>query len=43
MATIRLVPSTIYNAAGTNYLTITNQDRMFTNTDSDTYGTIQKY
>lgn len=40
MATIRLVPSTIYNAAGTNYLTITNADRAYTNTDSTTYATV---
>lgn len=40
MATIRLIPSTLYNAAGTTYLTVANQDRMMTNTDSDTYGTV---
>ena len=39
MATIRLVPSSLNNAAGTNYITIANQDNMFTNTDSTTYGT----
>lgn len=38
MATIRLVPSTLYNAAS-SYVTVTNQSNMFTNTDSDTYGT----
>ena len=41
MATIRLVPSTINNAAGTNYLTITNADNAYTNTDSTTYATVQ--
>lgn len=39
MATIRLVPSTLYNAAGTDYLTITNEANMKTNTDSTNYGT----
>lgn len=41
MATMRLVPSTIYNAAGTNYLTISNADNAYTNTDSTNYATIQ--
>ena len=41
MATIRLVPSTIYNAAGTNYITISDADNAYTNTDSTTYATIQ--
>ena len=41
MATIRLVPSTINNAAGTNYLTITNANNAYANTDSTTYATIQ--
>ena len=40
MPTIRLVPSTLNNAAGTTYLTVTDQDNMFTNTDSTTYGTV---
>ena len=40
MATARLIPSTLYNAAGTTYLTVTNEDNMFTNTDSTTYGTV---
>ena len=40
MATIRLVPSTIYNAAS-SYLTITNQANAYTDTDSTTYATIQ--
>lgn len=39
MATIRLVPST-YATSGTNYLTVTNKDNMYTNTDSTTYATI---
>lgn len=37
---MRLIPSTLYNAAGTTYLTVTNQDNMMTNTDSTTYGTV---
>lgn len=41
MATARLVPSTIYNAAGTNYLTISDADNAYTNTDSATYATVQ--
>lgn len=41
MPTIRLVPSTIYNAAGTSYLSVTNADNAYTNTDSNTYATIQ--
>ena len=40
MATIRLVPSTLYNAAGTSYLTVSDENNMFTNTDSATYGTV---
>lgn len=40
MATIRLTPTTLYNAAGTSYLTVTNQDNMMTDTDSTTYGTV---
>ena len=40
MATIRLVPSTIYNAAS-SYLTISNEANSHTNTDSTTYATIQ--
>ena len=40
MATIRLVPSTIYNAAGTSYIQITNESNAYTNTDSTTYATI---
>ena len=40
MATIRLVPSTIYNAAGTSYIEITNGSNAYTNTDSTTYATL---
>lgn len=40
MATIRLVPSTIYNAAGTSYIQITNESNAYTDTDSTTYATI---
>ena len=40
MATIRLIPSTLYNAAGTSYLTVADQDNMMTNTDSATYGVV---
>lgn len=40
MPTIRLVPSTIYNAAGTNYLQITDPENAYTNTDGNTYATI---
>lgn len=40
MATIRLVPSTIYNAAGIDYLTVENADNAYTNTDSTTYATV---
>lgn len=40
MATIRLVPSTIYNAAGTSYIQITNESNAYTNTGSTTYATI---
>lgn len=40
MATIRLVPSTINNAAGTNYIEITNDSNAYTNTDSTTYATL---
>lgn len=39
MATIRLVPSTIA-VSNTQYVSYANEDRMFTNTDSTTYGTI---
>lgn len=40
MATIRLVPSILYNAAGTSYLTVADQNNALTNTDSDTYATV---
>lgn len=40
MATIRLVPSILYNAAGTSYLTVSNGSNAYTNTDSTTYATI---
>lgn len=40
MTTARLVPSTIYNAAGTTYLTVSDASNMYTNTDSSTYGTV---
>lgn len=40
MATIRLVPSTIDNAAGTTYIAISNTDNAYTNTDSNTYATL---
>lgn len=40
MATMRLIPSTLYNAAGTTYLTVTDQNNMMTNTDSTTYGVV---
>lgn len=39
MATIRLVPSE-YATSGSSYLTVTNEDNMYTNTDSNTYATI---
>lgn len=39
MATARLIPSTVYNGSS-SYLTISNSDRMCTNTDSTTYGTV---
>lgn len=40
MATIRLVPSIFYNAAGASYLTVADQNNALTNTDSTTYATI---
>ena len=39
MATIRLIPSVWYNGAS-SYLTITDEDNAFANTDSDNYTTI---
>ena len=41
MATIRLVPSILYNAAGTSYLSVSNSSNAYTNTDSTTYATVQ--
>lgn len=41
MATARLVPSILYNAAGTSYLTVSNESNAFTNTDSTNYATVQ--
>ena len=40
MAIIRLVPSILYNGAGTSYLTVSNESNAFTNTDSTTYATV---
>lgn len=40
MATIRLVPSKLYNAAGTSYLSVSNASNAYTNTDSTTYATV---
>lgn len=40
MPTIRLVPSILYNEAGTSYLTVSNQNNALTNTDSTTYATV---
>lgn len=40
MATIRLVPSILYNAAGTSYLTVSNASNAYTDTDSTTYATV---
>lgn len=40
MATIRLVPSELYNAAGTSYLSVSNASNAYTNTDSTTYATV---
>ena len=40
MATVTLVPRTVYNGSS-SYLTITNSDRMCTDTSSTTYGTVQ--
>lgn len=39
MATIRLVPST-YAVSSTSYLSVSDPDNMYTNTDSTTYATI---
>ena len=40
MPTIRLIPSILYNAAGTSYLTVSNASNAYTNTDSTTYATV---
>lgn len=39
MATLRLVPSTYYLSSST-YLSVSNAANMYTNTDSETYGTV---
>ena len=39
MATIRLIPST-YAVSSTSYLSVSNANNMYTNTDSTTYATI---
>lgn len=40
MAIARLVPSVLYNAAGTSYLSVSNESNAFANTDSTTYATV---
>lgn len=40
MSTIRLIPSIFYNAAGTTYLTVEDENNALTNTDSTTYATV---
>lgn len=40
MAIARLVPSELYNAAGTSYLSVSNASNAYTNTDSSTYATV---
>lgn len=40
MPIIRLVPSILYNAAGTSYLSVSDENNAFTNTDSTTYATV---
>ena len=40
MATIRLIPSTYYRN-NSNYVTVTNADNMYANTDSTTYASVQ--
>lgn len=39
MATMRLIPST-YAVSNSNYLSVSNADNMYTNTDSNTYATV---
>lgn len=40
MPVARLIPSS-YGSSGTNYISVTNADNMYTNVDSTTYATIQ--
>lgn len=40
MAIARLVPSELYNAAGTSYLSVQNANNACDNTDSDNYATV---
>lgn len=40
MAIARLIPSELYNAAGTSYLSVSNASNAYTNTDSTTYATV---
>ena len=40
MATMRLVPSTYYRN-NSNYVTVTDEDNMYTNTDSTTYASVR--
>ena len=40
MATVKLIPRTVYNGSS-SYLTINNSDNMLTDTSSTTYGTVQ--
>lgn len=40
MAIARLVPSELYNAAGTSYLSVSNASNAYTSTDSTTYATV---
>lgn len=41
MAIARLVPSILYNQAGDYYLEVSNENNALTNTDSDTYATVE--
>ena len=40
MPTIKLIPSILYNQAGTSYLTVEDQNNALTNTSSTTYATV---
>ena len=40
MPTVRLIPSTLYNAAGTSYLTVADASNCYANTDNTSYATI---